>query len=129
MKALWEAHKQLKKADADAFCPWTKAGHPCGLIRERLEKAAEEGDLVGRWAILTNLNPPLLSDTKPQPGSLHQLIWGLGHIYSRELPGLVSVKEKAPKPWETWGTREWGGVVVCVLEGGGGGVGEVGTSS
>jgi hypothetical protein len=34
------------------------------------------------------------------------------HIYSRGLPGLASVKEDAPNIQETWGPREWGGLMV-----------------
>jgi hypothetical protein len=42
---------------------WTEAADPCGLIREKLEKAEEEGNPLGGPAILTNLNPQDLSVT------------------------------------------------------------------
>jgi hypothetical protein len=62
-----------------------------------------------------------------QPDSIHQLIWGHQHIYSRGLPGLASVREDAPNPedlrpqgvgrsdgvevgewWQPFGDREGG---------------------
>lgn len=43
------------------------------------------------------------------------MIWGSQNIYSRGLPGLVTVREDVPNPPETWSPREWGG-----LSGGGG---------
>jgi hypothetical protein len=39
------------------------------------------------------------------------VIWGPQHIYSRGLLGLDSVREDASNPQETWGSREWGGLV------------------
>jgi hypothetical protein len=36
---------------------WTEAADPCGLIRERLEEAEEEGDLVGGPTVSVNLDP------------------------------------------------------------------------
>ena len=44
---------------------WTEVSDPCGWIRERLEEVEEEGDLVGRPAVSTNLDPQGLSDTEP----------------------------------------------------------------
>jgi len=41
-----------------------------------------------------------------QPGSIHQLIGGPQHIYSRGL-GLDSVREDAPNSQETGVPREW----------------------
>jgi hypothetical protein len=45
---------------------------------------------------------PKISQTlSHQPGSTQQLMWGQWHTYSRGLPGLASVREDAPNPWET----------------------------
>jgi hypothetical protein len=55
---------------------------------------------------------PKISQTlNQQPGSIHQLIWGPQHIYSRGLPGLGSVREDAPYIQETRSPREWSGLV------------------
>jgi hypothetical protein len=43
----------------------TKAGDPCGWIREKLEEAEEEGGLIGRPTVSTNLDPWDLSYTEP----------------------------------------------------------------
>ena len=40
----------------------TEAADPCGLIREKLEEAEEEGDPVGGPAVSINLDPRDLSD-------------------------------------------------------------------
>jgi hypothetical protein len=52
-----------------------QAGDPsfCGSIREKLEEA-EEGDLIGRPAVSTNLDPKISQTLRHQPGSIHQLI-------------------------------------------------------
>jgi hypothetical protein len=44
---------------------WTEVGVPCGWIREKLEDAEEEGNLIGRPAVSTKLDPCDLSDTEP----------------------------------------------------------------
>jgi hypothetical protein len=43
----------------------TEAADPCGLIREKLEEAEEEGDPVGGPAVSINQDPRDLSDTEP----------------------------------------------------------------
>ena len=83
---------------------WTEADDTCGWIREKLEKAEEEGDSI----VSTNQDPlPLKISQKlgHQPGSVHQLIWGLQHIYSRGLSSIDSVREDTPNPEETGGLR------------------------
>ena len=35
-----------------------------------------------------------------QPGSTQELVWGPRHIYGRGLPGLPSVGEDLPNPWD-----------------------------
>jgi hypothetical protein len=57
-----------------------------------------------------------------QPGSIHYLVRGPSHIYSRGLPGLASVREDVPNSRETWDPREWRGLAR-------GGVRDMGTSS
>jgi hypothetical protein len=44
---------------------WTEAAEPCGLIREELKEAEEEGNPVGEPAVSINLDPQELSDTGP----------------------------------------------------------------
>ena len=36
---------------------WTEANEPCGGILESLEEVEEEGDPIGRPAVLTNVDP------------------------------------------------------------------------
>ena len=69
------------------FAPnqWTEAADPCGWIREKLEEAEEEGDPVGGPAVSINLDPEISQTLNHQPGSIHQLIWGPQHIYSKGL--------------------------------------------
>jgi hypothetical protein len=50
-----------------------------------------------------------LSKLDHQTDSIHQLIWGPQHTYSRELPGLCSFRDDAPQ--ETGGSREFRGQV------------------
>jgi hypothetical protein len=57
-------NKQLKESDADIY-QWTEAGESCGWIRERLEEAEEEDDLIERAAVSTNLDSWDPSDTEP----------------------------------------------------------------
>jgi hypothetical protein len=61
---------------------------PCCWIRERLKEALEKSD-------------------HHQTGSIHQLIWGPEHTYSRGLPGLCSFRDDAPNPQEIGGPREF----------------------
>jgi hypothetical protein len=49
---------------------------------------------MGKPAVSTDLDSQDLSDT--EPGSKQQLIREPWHIYSRGLPGLVSVRDDAP---------------------------------
>jgi hypothetical protein len=76
------------------------------------------------------LNPWDLSNIGPPTDSIHQLIWGPQHTYSRGLLGLCSFRDDAPNPQETGGPREsrgqvgWGwGIHMETGEGWGGGVG------
>jgi hypothetical protein len=56
------------------------------------------------WPFLRKLEVDLPED----PGI--PLVLGPQHIYSRGLPGLVSVRD-SPNPWKTWGPRVGGGLV------------------
>jgi len=90
--ALWKT--QQAESQMQIFAPnkWTEAADPCGWIREKLEEA-EEGNPVGVLAMSINLDPKISQTLDYQPGSIHQLIWGPQHIYSRGLLGLGSVRE------------------------------------
>jgi hypothetical protein len=69
-------------------------------------KEPEKGNTVGRPAV--SIWTPKISQTLDlQTDSIHQLIWGPQHIYSRELPGLGSVRDDAPNPQETGGPRKF----------------------
>ena len=102
-------NKQLTKTDA-ILTPnkWTEARDPCGWIRERLEKAKEEGDPIEDQQSQLTCTPGISQILGHQPGSIHQLVRSPQHIYSIQLHGLASVREDVPSPSETWGPREWG---------------------
>jgi hypothetical protein len=96
---------------------WMEARDPCDWIGGwgMLEEAEEEGQPHGKTSSLNWPRPPrslrhLRCLTRQQPGSIHQMIWGPQHIYSRGLPGLASVREDVPNPGETWDPREWEGL-------------------
>ena len=73
-------HNQLKQAAV-----------PCGWIREKLEKAKEEGNPVGGPAVTINLHPQNLSDTGPP--SRHHLsahMRPLTHIQQRTARSVLN---------------------------------------
>jgi hypothetical protein len=115
MAALWEA-QQATERQMQILIPnqWREAGEPSGWIRKRPEEAEEEGNLIGRPAVSTSLDPRDLSDTEP-PIRQHTLAdMRPQHIFSRGLPGLATVREEAPNLGETPeapGSRDvwWGG--------------------
>jgi hypothetical protein len=115
---LWSAHKKGTYYDCPLKDPtsswknqmqilspnqWTEAADPCFWIRDKLEEAEEKGYPVGGPAVSINLDY--------QIDSIHQLIWGPQHTYSRGLPGLCSYRDDVPNPQETGGPREFRGQV------------------
>ena len=69
---------------------WTEAVDPGGWIRERLEEAEEEGSPVEGSAVSINLTPKISQTLNHQTGSIHKLILGPQHTYSRGLPPVCS---------------------------------------
>ena len=110
-KSSWRSSMQIFTSNQ-----WTEVDEPCGWIRKRLEESEEEGDPIRRPTVSTNLDLWDLSDIEPQPGSIYQLILGPKHIYSREIPGLDSVKKDAPNPQEAQSPRECWSLVVLGQE-------------
>jgi hypothetical protein len=55
---------------------------------EKLEEIDEEGDPVGGPAVSIKLAPKIFQTLNHQTGSIHQLICGAQHVYSRGLLGL-----------------------------------------
>jgi hypothetical protein len=109
-------NKQLKESDADICTqPMDRNSWPRLLNWGRLKEAEEKGNPVERPAVWINLDsPPKISWTLDhQTGSIHQLIWGPQHTYSRGLPGLCSFRDDVPNPQETGGPGSlevrWGG--------------------
>jgi len=49
-----------------------EVGDPYSLLRERLEETKEEGNPIGRPAVLNNLDLRDLSDTEPLTRPTHQ---------------------------------------------------------
>jgi hypothetical protein len=71
--------------------PQTEAADPCCRIREKLEKAKEEGNPVGGPAVTINLHPQNLSDTGPP--SRHHLsahMRPLTHIQQRTARSVLN---------------------------------------
>jgi hypothetical protein len=99
---LWCAHKKrpmmtaperLNKQLTLTSNQWTETADPCSWIREKLEEAEKEGNRIGRPAVSIKLDPEITQTLSHQPGSTHQLIWGLQHVYSRGLLGRNSVEK------------------------------------
>jgi hypothetical protein len=97
--ALWKSQMQILTPNQ-----WTEAGD------WKLEVAEEEGNPIGKPVISTNLDPRDCSDTEP-PTRQHTLADTRLQHNSKSLPGLDSVWEDAPNHQETWGPREWEGLV------------------
>jgi hypothetical protein len=139
---LWCAYRQEPSmadlCEAQQVADWNRCryltpsqlsevGDPCGWIRERLEAAEEMGDPHREDQQFQLTQTPEISQTlSHQSGSIHELVWApqgpptpLTLIYIRGLPGLTSVGEDIPNPWETWSPREWGGLVGLGLGWGG----------
>jgi hypothetical protein len=91
--------------------PWTETADPFGWIRGKLEEAEEEGNPAGGPAVSINLDPEISQTLNHQQGSIHQLLCGPQHIYSRGLQNLGLVREDAPSPHKTGGSREFKGLV------------------
>jgi hypothetical protein len=66
-----------------------------------LKESEEKGNSVGGSAVSINLDPEISQTQDHQKDSIHQLIWGLQHTYSRGLPGLYSFRDEATIPQET----------------------------
>jgi hypothetical protein len=98
----WLRQTQILKSNH-----WTEVRNPYGWIRGRIKGAVGEGNPIGRPAASTDPDSREFSDTEPPT----RLVRGPWHIYSRGLPGLVSVGEDVLNPQETWGPREGGGLV------------------
>jgi hypothetical protein len=87
-------------------------------VKNSKVEEAEQGNSIGKPAVSTNLDHWDLSDTEP-PTRQHTLNdMRSQHMYSRGLPALASVREDTPKPLDTWGPRESGGLLGYSWQGG-----------
>jgi hypothetical protein len=93
----------------------TESADPCGRIREKLEKAEEEGNPGGEPEVSITRNLEISQALNDQPGSIYQMIGGPQHMYSRRLLGLGSVREDEPNPQDSGGPREFRGLVGWVV--------------
>jgi hypothetical protein len=89
-------NKQLKESDADICTqPIDRSSWPLLLNSGRIEEFEKKGAPIGGTAVLINLDH--------QTDSIHQLIWGPQHTYSRGLPGLCTFRDDAPsRDWRPW---------------------------
>ena len=95
----WRPNKQLKEADADICTqPMDRSSWTPVVELGSLEEAEKKGDPVGGPAVSINLDPKISQTLDHQTDSIHQLIWGPQHTYSRGLPGLCSFRDDAPNP-------------------------------
>jgi hypothetical protein len=62
---------------------WTEVRDPCRRVRGITEGTEGDGNSIERPAVLTNPEPSGLSETEPQPKSIHELVCDSRHIYSR----------------------------------------------
>jgi hypothetical protein len=77
----------------------------------KAERSWGEGQSWRRTSSL-NLDPQdIANNGPPKTDSIHQLIWGPQHTYSRGLLGPGLVRDDAPNPQETGGPREFKGQV------------------
>jgi hypothetical protein len=106
-------NNQLKKLDSGIYTqPMDRSQRLLWLNWGKLEEAALWKDQQSQLTWTLKISQTL----DHQPGSIHQLIWGPQHIYSKELPGLHSVREDPPNPQEmkalgrgeVWWTGGWG---------------------
>lgn len=74
--------------------------------------AKGESNTIGRPAVTTNRDPMELPETEPSTRSIHRPAHCSWHKYSRHFPGLASVREDVPNPWELCGPREEWGLMV-----------------
>jgi hypothetical protein len=70
----------------------------------------EKGDPVG-GSVISIWTPEISQTLDHQTDSIHQLIWGPQHTYSRGLLGLCSFRDDAPNLQESGGPREFRGQV------------------
>ena len=101
------------KSQMKIFSPnqWTEAAESCCWINKRVKEAEDKGNSVGGPTVLTNLDLWDLSNLDRQTDSIHQLIWGPQHTYSRGRSDLSSLKNDVPNPQETGGPRKFRGQV------------------
>jgi hypothetical protein len=105
-------NKQLKESDADISTqPMDRAANPRCWIREDWKKLRRRAILEEDQQSQLIWIPEIFQTLDHQPGTIHQLIWGSQHTYSRGLPALCSFRNDAPNSQETGGPREFRGQV------------------
>lgn len=75
-------------------------------IKGRIEEPLRESDTIGRPADSTIWDLREVRETEKRTSSIHKPFRGPWHMYSISLPVLVSVREHAVSPLETWVPRE-----------------------
>jgi hypothetical protein len=112
MTAFWKT-QQAVKSQMQIFAPnqWTEAADPYGWFREGWKKLRRRVILKENHQSQLIWTPKISQTVDHQTDSIHQLIWGPQHTYSRGLLGLCSFRDDAPNPQETGGPREFRGQV------------------
>jgi hypothetical protein len=128
MTALWKT-QQLSQMQIFIFNQWTEAGDPCGWTREKLKNLRRRKTPWKNQQSQITWTTKISQTLSYQSWSIHQLIWGRQHMYSRGLLGLDQSEKvhltlkwlEAPGNEEIW----WDGDRAILLEtglGAGGGL-------
>jgi hypothetical protein len=88
MTALWKTQQAAERVRCTYLHTANGqkvAADSCGSIKEKLEEAERRVTLYEDQQSQLTWTPKISQTLSHQPGSIHQLIWGPQHIYSRGL--------------------------------------------
>jgi hypothetical protein len=106
---LWRAQKKKKN-----YCP---PKHPTSSWKSHVQILdPTNGQKQMTSALIVKLGKSercwdISQTLDHQTDSIHQVIWGPQHTYSKGLPGLCSFRDNVPNPLETGGPRKFRGQV------------------
>jgi hypothetical protein len=111
MTALWKTQQGLERATCRHLHQTNGQKQLTSVVElGKVERNWGKGWPCRRTNSLNYSGPPEIFHTLDhKTDSIHQLIWGLQHTYSRGLPGLCSFRNDAPNLQETGSSREFRG--------------------